>query len=376
MWKKNFPCWARQIAETVLPRWTESSLMSWAEQIIAAGGLVSVEEVIKRLEGTVPPSLPNSKLIEIAEVLARNAIGIAPDPHFSSRKPKLGKNVVLFRMQTKIMKLEEVGDDYKAILTNITLGSFIAHADGTVAEAERQALQTLIDKSELAIDLRARLQANLEWMLVTPPDMTMPPEHLRELSDETRHQLGKTILAIAAADNLIDVREIKAVEKLFQATGLPANDINVDLQAIIANKAEQSSPDFTIRSLSKDKIIIDDKKVISLRNNTKQAAAVLGEIFDDDRPEPERRDAETESNGLDEKHRAFRDVILQREHWHKDELTLRAGQFDLMAGGAVETLNDWYEAKHGDLLLEEEEDGSYLVNAEIAVKITYNRQEE
>ena len=127
---------------------------------------------------------------------------------------------------------------------------------------------------------------------------------------------------------------------------------------------------------SADKIVLDDQKIASLHNNKTQVDSLLGKIFDDDRLETERRDEKIESNGLDEKHKIFRDAILQRKHWRKDELTSLAGKSELMADGAIETLNDWSEAKYDDLLLEEEEDGSYLVNAEIAVKITDNRQGE
>lgn len=145
-----------------------------------------------------------------------------------------------------------------------------------------------------------------------------------------------------------------------------------DALAVEANDALSSEAS----ALLPDKIVLDDQKIASLHDNTKQAAALLGEIFDDDGPEPERREEETAHNGLDEKHAAFLDEVLQRKHWRIDELTSLAGKSELMAGGAVETLNDWSVDKYEDLLLEEEEDGSYLINAEIAANITNDLQGE
>ncbi len=368
----------------LFPRQEMEDLYRWAEKIITAGGLVLVDEVIERLEGDVPQGLHTSRLIDVADALARLAIGMAPDPRHALRKPKLGENVILFRMQEEIVELAEVSDNYKKILTNIALGSVVAHADGTIAATERRALQTRIDNSDLSTYERARLHANLEWMLVVPPDMTMLCKHLQTVSAETRHQFGQAILAIVAADKLIDVRELTAVEKLFQAMGLPAEDINVDLQALIAtdapttaHQAEQKSPEHIFSpppesnstpSMPKDKIVLDDKKIASLRDATTQTAALLGDIFADSEPEPEQQDEETGANSLDERHRHFLAAVLQRGHWRKDELAALAAQRGLMVGGAAETLNDWSCQEHDDLLLEED-DGVYLVNEKIAAKM-------
>ena len=65
--------------------------------------------------------------------------------------------------------LEEVSDKYKDILITIAMASFVARADGKIAAMERSALESIIDGAELSITERARLLANLEWMLAVPP---------------------------------------------------------------------------------------------------------------------------------------------------------------------------------------------------------------
>jgi len=78
------------------------------------------------------------------------SIGMAPDPRFALRSPNLGEPVVLFRLPEGITALEAVSENYKNILVAIAMGSFVAHADGTIAAKERSALESRIDTAELS----------------------------------------------------------------------------------------------------------------------------------------------------------------------------------------------------------------------------------
>ena len=108
-------------------------LRRWAEKIIDKGGLSPVEQVVERLEGAPPEKIGKRQLTGVADALARLSIGMAPDPRFALRSPKLGEPVVLFRLPEGITALEEVSAKYKDILVAIAMGSFVAHADGTIA---------------------------------------------------------------------------------------------------------------------------------------------------------------------------------------------------------------------------------------------------
>ena len=118
-------------------------LRRWAEGVIERGGLSPVEHVIDRLEGVRPEKMGKRQLTGAADALARLSIGMAPDPRFALRSPKLGEPVVLFRLPVGITALEKVSEKYRSILVAIAMGSFIAHADGTIAADERQAIERL-----------------------------------------------------------------------------------------------------------------------------------------------------------------------------------------------------------------------------------------
>ena len=207
-------------------------LRGWAEEIIEKGGFAPVEHVIEQLEGTPPEKMSKRQLIGAADALARLSIGMAPDPRFALRSPKLGEPVVLFRLPEEITALEEVSDKYKDILVTIAMGSFVANADGAIAARERSALQARVDAARLSGAERARLLANLQWMLAIPPDLALFRRRLKDVPEKALRELSQVALAMAAADGVIDPGEIKAIERLYKTMGLTMDGMYSALHAL------------------------------------------------------------------------------------------------------------------------------------------------
>ena len=352
----------------------------WAEGVIQNGGLSPVEQIIERLEGAPPEKISKRQLTGAADALARLSTGMAPDPRFALRNPKLGEPVVLFRLPEEITTLEEVSEKYREILIIVALGSFIAHADGTIAEKERNALETRIHKAGLSAAERARLLANLQWMLAVPPDLALFRRRLKDVPESIRHELGQATLAMAAADGVIDPEEIKAIERLYKVMDLATNGVYADLHALTARDelvtvrpAGEQDRDFVIPPPPErdSKVVLDAERVASVMANTKRVSSVLGDIFRDDEPEdggeetPE--DAGDSFSGLDAQHAAFLSELLTRPHWEEAEFATLAGQFRLMQAGALETMNEWSFGRFGDVLIEEHE--GYTLNPEITAEL-------
>ena len=360
-------------------------LRRWVEGVIETGGqsLVEhalVEHVVERLEGVRPERLSKRQLTGAADALARMSIGMAPDPRFALRSPKIGEPVVLFRLPEGITALEEVSEEYRSILVAIAMGSFIAHADGTIAANERRALEARIDAAELPEPERARLFANLKWMLAIPPDLSLFRRRLKDAPESTRHELGQVALAMASADGVIDPGEIKAIERLYKAMGLTTDGVYSDLHALTA----QSEP-VTVRDAGEaargfaipppperdGKVILDAGRVASLMADTARVSSVLGDIFRDDEIEEDleetREDIGSGFPGLDAQHAAFLGELLTRPHWDETEFSALAGQFRLMQAGALETLNEWAFERFGDALIEEYE--GYECNPDVVAEL-------
>lgn len=376
-------------AHALLPKqlWAEfpcagmDDLLRWATEIIEEGGFLPVEQIIERVEGAAPEKIRKQQLTGVADTLARLSIGMAPDPRFALRSPKLGEPVVLFRLPEGVVELEEVGETYKGFLISVALGSFVAHADGTIATSERSALEARIAAADVPETERARLFANLRWMLEVPPDMTLFRRHLKEVPEDARHELGKVALAMAAADGVIDLGEIKAIQKLYKAMGLETEGIYSDLHALTSGsepvtvrEAGEAAPGFAIPPPPSDsKVVLDAERVSSIMANTARVSSILEGIFGDDEPEEEPNEVPEDSgsrfSGLDAKHSAFLGELLTQAHWGEAEFGALASQFRLMPSGALETINEWSSEHFDDMLIDAYQ--GYTINQDIKAKLEH-----
>ena len=365
---------------SLFPSTEMEDLRRWAERIIEKDGLSPAEQIVERLEGTPPEKIGKRQLTGAADALARLSIGMAPDPRFALRSPKFGEPVVLFRLPEGITALEEVSEKYKSALLAIALGSFVAHADGAIAEKERSALEARIDATALPGAERARLLANLQWMLTVPPDLALFRRRMKDAPESTRHELGQIALAMAAADGVIDPGEIKSIEKLYKAIGLSTDGVYSDLHALTARSgpvtvrtAGAPAREFAVPPPPErdGRLVLDAGRVASLMADTARVSSVLGDIFRDDVPEEEqeepREDVGIGFPGLDAQHSAFLGELLTRPQWDEAELATLAGQFRLMRAGALETLNEWSFERFGDVLIEEYE--GYELNPDVVAEV-------
>ena len=355
-------------------------LRHWAEEVITNGGLSPVEKVIEQLEGDSPKEIGKRQLTGAADALARMSIGMAPDPRFALRSPRLGEPVVLFALPQGIKALEDVSEKFKNLLVTIAIGSFVAHADGTFAARERRVLERRIDRSNVSAAEHARLNANLQWMLAVPPDVALFRHRLRQYPENIRQNFGKVALTMAVADGTIDSGEIRAIERLYKAVGLPIDSVYSDLLALAAGErpvtvraADEQADGFAIPPSPKrdTKVVLDPGRVAKLMADTARVSTVLGEIFSNDDPEEDSEiiqdQVDSGFEGLDAQHAAFLGALLARPQWNEVEFTTLAGQFRLMHAGALETLNEWCFERFGDVLVEEYE--GYELNPDIVSQL-------
>ena len=245
---------------------------------------------------------------------------------------------------------------------------------------ERNALRSIIDSADVSVSERERLIANLNWMTSVPPDLAVFRRHLKDIPEELPSELARVALSMAAVDNSIAPREIKAIERLYEAMGLNADDIYSALheltsvsEPVVVREADAREADFIIpaRPDPDSKIVLDADRVASIRANTERVSSVLGVIFQEDDAPEEQEDVSLASNanfqGLDAKHADFVNELLTRPHWEEEEFEALTSRFNLMPGGALETVNEWSFARFDDLLIEEYE--GYELNPEVSAEL-------
>ena len=364
-------------------------LKAWARDRIDQGGLVPVAALVERLEGTRPERIGKRQLTDAADALARLSIGMAPDPRFALRSPRLGEPVVLFPLPDGLTRLEDVSEAYPSALLSLVLGTFIAHADGTVSESERRHLAARFETSGiLSASEKARLHANLEWMMAVPPDLGPIRRRLKNAGEEIRHELGRLTLAIVGADGVIDPAEIKTIQKLYRILGLETKDIYSELHELAAApepvtvfRPRRADTKYVIppqpeEATAQDQpvpVVLDQERVSAIMADTVHVSNVLHGIFSGDEDDTEDiRSEEMEHTvsdraerfaGLDARHRGLVEELIRQPGWTPEAFEKLARQFELMPSGALETINEWAFERFDEALIEEDE--VFEINPEI-----------
>ena len=361
-------------------------LQAWVQDLMAQGGLVPVAELIERLEGARPERIGKRHLTGAADALARISIGMAPDPRFALRNPKLGEPVVLFPLPDGITHLEEVSDAYPPALLSLVMGTFVAYADGTVSELEKRHLTERFESSTvLGPSEKARLRANLNWMMTVPPDLGPIRRRLRDVGEELRHGLGRLALAVVGADSVVDPAEVIAIEKLYRILGLETEHVYRELHALATTsepvtvfRPQTSDTEYAIPAQpegsenrdSRTPIVLDQERVAAIMADTNHVSNVLHAVFSEDAAEAdpaEGTDHTTDQDkrfaGLDARHRGLVEELMRQTSWTPPAFEKLAQQFRLLPAGALETINEWAFQRFGDGLIEE--DGDFVVNPDV-----------
>ena len=363
----------------------KKELQIWATKHIESGGLVPVEDVVERLEGAVPDRIRKRQLIGLADGLARLDVGMAPDPRFAIRKPQLGEPVVLFHLPTDTCTIESASEAYQSAILNLTVETLVADADGQIDRAEREHMVGQIDANQSVTQAeRARLHANLSWMIAVPPNIGMLRTRLRNATEDMRSALGRFAVVAAGADGAIAPEEIRVIERLYGVMGLNRERVYSDLHAlssaaepITMRPADCTTREFAIPSPPFEKpthaVVLDASRIIDVMADTARVSQVLGDVFtdgdDDDETNFDDSLSETDNSfsGLDAPHLAVVSVLITRRQWTEEEVGDLVDQHQLMAAGALETINEWAFNKFDDALIEEYD--GYEINGDVAQQL-------
>ena len=339
-------------------------LKDWAKTATARG-LVPATEVISQLEGAVPDRLGRRQLTDAADALARIGFGLAPDPRFSLRAPRLEEPVVIFALAAPLSRLEDASDAYRLGLLQIALAVLVAQADGKVQADERESLVAQIAALPIqSPDERRLLAANLGWMLAVPPDMALLRGRLAAISAEQKAGMRAALTATASADGVITSSEVAQLERIYALMGLDAALLYADLHSgstthPVTNEpiqVRQASPAIIGEPIPAARlgISLDPARIAAIKADTAQAARLLGEVFSTEtEDEPAKPAAATQSlGGLNPRLTAFVRHVISAPTWDESALAALAARHALMPEGAVEAVNEWSFAQYDAALLE------------------------
>jgi len=350
------------------------ALATWAEMIVAKNGTLPVLDLLLKLEGGIPEKVGKKQLTGAADALASLGYGMAPDPRYGLRAPKIDEPVVLFRLPHGPAELDVVSDTYRAALLQIGLATFIAQSDGQVVTSEEASLaQHIVESADLSPTELTRLKANLVWLMAVPPDLQLFRAKLKAADISQSDAIRRTVTMMAMADDVIRPEEVRGVEWIYKTMGLDAGLVYSDLhggvpldEPVVVRQAQPESGGEEIRpeALSA-KIGLNTERIAAIRHETNRASLVLGDIFSDDEPEEELDEICTDVfDGLDSQHTRFLIELLACNTWTEQDFEVLAARHDVFPSGALETINEWCCERYEDVLIDEYD--GYEINTELA----------
>lgn len=336
-----------------------------AGTVVEPAALVPLAEVLRRLGQVVPEKLVRRDIQTVAGKLAAFGVGLEPDPAFGARLPRLDEAVALFPLGNSPPAAPS--DGWSSGVLTLALAVTIAHADGLVVSQERELLHAHVETADVSDGERPRLAAHLHLLLAHPPDLGALRARSAGLPLETRRQIGRLAIAVAAADGVIHPAEVKLLSKLYRALGLDPDSIYGELHAFGTGATDTRAPVRAAPSGVSPVIQLDIDRIHRIRADTARVSAVLSTVFVEETiPEPEPvavldpDPADEEANpdlfpGLDISHRALLRELAVAEHWPRADYERLARSLDLMPEGALEVINDWSFERFDEPVLEDDD---------------------
>ena len=367
--RNQFPC---QQAEEIV---------SWTTNRYESKPIARFEEVVEKFQGTATVErITKTQAIKIIDTLSELRIGLAPDPRITDHSLKLEDSVFLYPLFDRLyIAFDEISENFQNIFRQLAIACFVVQPWRMESGKELHALNRLILGQDLTPNEQIRLAGHLRWMLQVPPTLPMLRKNLKSLTQSTKQELAQIALKMATFNGIAPPERVTAVEKVYKLLELDVSNVYSDLHScsigdapvlVKLEREPQETFDIPLLAETHHGLLLDSKRIDSVIDDTARVSAVLGEIFEDNSQSRQHSQSDGPDGllpGLDHQHGLLALELVQRDHWEEDELEQLAGQFNLMTGGALETLNEWSFETFDEPLVEEYD--GYNLNPDVVEKI-------
>jgi hypothetical protein len=353
-------------AAALLPReiWhiPEGAPMMDAKRALA--DLVAEERIVtmrlRELCGTLGLDAPTGERVPVATERSISAIldhldvGFEPDRRYGTTGLSPNGVVVLFQAEGGA-RVDADAPEYSAARILVEIAALAATSDDHVAPAEIESIQADLRSFEgLTPISRRRLLALMASLLGDAPKLVGAVNRLAKLDQAVRQQVTQAAINAVLADGFVRPAEVRFLERLHKALALPIETLYTTIhQAAVAQDepqpitageetpgvaipAEVETPAPTIR--------IDPVALARKLAETAESKRLLAGVFvDEAEPAPSRMAPAISSRfpGLDDAHAALLGEVLAARSFTPEQFEDRARALGLMAGGALEAINDW-----------------------------------
>ena len=332
------------------------------------------------------PKLTPTQSRAIAQTAEYVGLAIEPDARITNRTYSWEDVVSLLRRDEG----EGLPADsrYLAASLMLELGVYIAAADGSVDDVEVDQVARFLESQFLLgpPDSR-RLEALKRVFMARPPTLAGLGKRLQTaLSREQREAVGRFLTGIAAANGIIDRREVTALRTAYRALDIGVDQLNSLLDEFRRSsqepiEVERGEPSVEsgepipprIAARNPFDFTLDEGVLKRLMAETEQVAIMLGEAMRDEgsideseRP-PVAPVVDPRFGALDARFHAILANLLSRPRWPRAEFESLARACGVMPAGALDAVNEWAYDLFNDPIVVEQGDllhvQSHLVEA-------------
>ena len=342
-----------------------------ARKTINAGGLISIRDLIGKINGEKPEKPNKAMLSRVSFVLAQAGYGLVPDSQYDLRGPKPDESVILFKSGKIDKQVKQTSDEYRNILLRIAFGAYAAHADGKITKNEKTTLMHEIKSVELSVQESRRLVANLNLMFLIPPSPALLYRRLKDVKQNEMIAIRSTLISVARANGQPGREKIAAIEKIYKAMNLDENLVYSDTHAGKINRIQAHG------TSAASGFTLDSALIAARQSQTRDVSELLDDIFDDSQEQSETVVPDDSiPNGLNARHWNLVQNIITREHWTQEAFEQICQNAGLPVSGAVEAINEWSFDVHEEALLEEYNGFEVSPDSVKQIKLNLERKED
>lgn len=306
--------------------------------------------------------VPAAQQKQLAGMLDRLGYAFEPDRRHSDAALETGGHMVLYVGRCGAAPS---GDRtaYAAARAKVEIAILASASDGEVVQAELDQISADLEvEPTLSPDDRRRLVAHALWLSRDLPRQQSALKRLATASEVQRAAAARSAIAAVVADGRILPMEVRFLEKLHKALGLPEAEVYAALHrgTIVDAAPPPVAANNRARHASGDgPLTFDLTRLDRLRQETSQVSALLSTIFQEEEtaPTPVPPQAPTPADGrfprLDTQHAALlAGVVDAGGVADMDRFDAEARALKLLPSGAVETINEWAFDAFDEPLLE------------------------
>jgi tellurite resistance protein len=210
--------------------------------------LVDARQLLHRWTDDDQASAPGKKeAVLLAQLIQRFGFGIEPDVRFGGSPLDPDGKVIIFRIARGAP--EAPSRNYSAASLVVHLAAVVATADASANPQEQEQVRRHVASAlELDVHDRARLDANLTWLLACPPGLAGITRRVRTIDEKQRRAMALFVASIAWADGRVSPDEVRVLSKIYQLLELDPAQVHGDLHALSTSMTRPADEPVTVRT--------------------------------------------------------------------------------------------------------------------------------